>query len=239
MPNTIQANFGSAASAWTIYADVFATGSAPSPTALSGTVSNGTAFVSDSFANRNAGAILLTNVGGLVSGNLPSHITDTGIYPVIIYKKLTGSYDSQNDQPLSYTYGSVQCAVLFSGTLKIASARGYLATSLSPTYGTVYNQAILVPESDSQIILFSPKSSTEYENVSGWTWEFRLNDTESLNTTTTVITPVVVDQTIPIIQVTLPAGITTLRGYALVCTSPQLRTVAQGTILVRETASIG
>lgn len=123
------------------------------------------------------------------------------------------------------------------------SSYGKLATTLTPVYTTVYNQSVLVPAGDTQIIQFQPAATTENESVVGWTFAFYISNPDDFNGAKTILTVgsgiTVVDASIPIIQVNLPAGIKTLRGYSLISLTPQRRTMAQGTIIVQPSASTG
>lgn len=123
------------------------------------------------------------------------------------------------------------------------SSYGKLATTLTPVYTTIYNQSILVPAGDTQIIQFQPETTAENESVVGWTFAFYISNPDDFNGAKTILTVgdgiSVIDASIPIIQVTFPAGIKTIRGYSLISLTPQRRTMAQGTIVVQPSASTG
>jgi len=123
------------------------------------------------------------------------------------------------------------------------STYGKIATSLTPIYTTVYNQSLLVPAGDTQIVQFQPATAAENESAVGLTFAFYISNPDDFNGAKTILTVgdgiAVIDASIPIIQVTLPAGIKTLRGYSLISLTPQRRTMAQGTIVVQPTASTG
>lgn len=103
MANEFEIDLGNSATGWTVYVVVFSNDWHGSEQSLNSNVWNGTAFVADSYANRNAGAILLAEVGttGNFVGDSPAGITAGGDYPIIGFRRLGGSPDSQNDTVLT------------------------------------------------------------------------------------------------------------------------------------------
>lgn len=90
MANELDLQLGAPAAGWNVYFVLFS----------GGLVWDGSDFVTDSTANRNAGAIAATETPALSSrflADMPSGVTASGTYPVIGYRRLGGSPSTATD----------------------------------------------------------------------------------------------------------------------------------------------
>lgn len=199
MSNEFNVSLGTAGSGLSVYAVVFdATWNGTESTIVNGNVWTGSALVADSFANRSAGAIPLTESpagSGTYIGNAPPSLP-TGNYQFLEYSRLGGTPNAQTDTQL----------LLSAGSFFVISSTGLNPVVLSfdpttPFYGDA--QSININKGSGTIFQFVPLSPV---SLSGSDWVFKIgtkkfgvSNTYSVTNGNMVVTPtgtIVVNPTI-------------------------------------------
>lgn len=106
MANEFDLQLGAPAAGWNVYFVLFS----------GGFVWDGSAFNLDTTANRNAGAIAATEIGTAhFFADMPAGVTESGVYPVIGYRRLGGSPSVATDTVVTYDGSTVEFISSISG----------------------------------------------------------------------------------------------------------------------------